>query len=74
MSEEDRKAGKIKFFNQAKGFGFIITDSYEGDLFFHVKNVAFGQQTSDLNEEAEVTFRISSNAKGPMAVDVSTTL
>ena len=32
--------GEVKFFNEKKGFGFIVTD--EGDVFFHVSQIPEG--------------------------------
>jgi CspA family cold shock protein len=56
--------GTIKFFNPAKGFGFI--EQEEGkDLFVHIS------ETSDnLNEGDEVEYDIGESRKGPCAVNV----
>ena len=58
--------GKVKFFNEAKGFGFITPDDGGKDLFVHVSAVEQGQ----LNENDSVEFEIGEGQKGPCAVKV----
>ena len=59
------KQGKIKFFNETKGFGFI-TDTEGQDCFVHV--TALNGQT--VKEGDEVTFEIKETSRGPNAVNV----
>ena len=59
--------GKVKFFNDQKGFGFIKSDSDEKELFVHVSAIASGT----LNEGDQVQFEIGEGKKGPCAVRVS---
>lgn len=59
--------GKIKFFNNAKGFGFIIPDDGERDIFFHRNDSADGVVFADGDS---VTFEIEKSPKGPKAVNV----
>lgn len=58
------KKGKVKFFNQAKGFGFI-TDENGQDVFVHVSGL---QQ--DIQENDQVTFELQEGRKGPSATRV----
>ena len=59
-------AGEVKFFNQQKGFGFLIADGRE--VFFHVTGIMPNQDQQEVKEGAEVTFRLwkqhPDNAKG----------
>ena len=57
------KTGTVKFFNQAKGFGFIKTD--EKDYFVHVSKLE-----DEITEGDEVTFEIEETHKGANAVNV----
>lgn len=60
--------GKVKWFNQEKGYGFISTEE-GGDLFVHHNSIQdAGFQT--LKEGAEVTFKIQQGAKGLEAIEV----
>ena len=58
--------GKVKFFNEAKGFGFITPDEGDKDLFVHVTAVESGQ----LHENDQVEFEVGEGQKGPCAVNV----
>jgi CspA family cold shock protein len=58
--------GKVKFFNETKGFGFITPDDGGKDLFVHISAIEQGQ----LNENDSVEFEIGEGQKGPCAVQV----
>ena len=58
--------GKVKFFNEVKGFGFITADN-EKDFFVHQTGLV-GDIT--LNEGDSVTFDVEEGDKGPKAVNV----
>lgn len=67
MSEQ--KKGRVKWFNAAKGYGFIEQDS-GADVFVHysaIKDEGF----KTLKEGQEVLFEIVDGAKGPQAVNVT---
>ena len=59
-------AGKVKWFNEEKGFGFIEPQDGGKDIFVHHT----GLQDRPLNEGDEVEFEIGEGRKGPCAVDV----
>jgi CspA family cold shock protein len=62
------QTGTVKFFNEEKGFGFIIPDDGGNDLFVHVSAVERGT----LSKDDKVTFEIGEGNKGPCAIDVKT--
>jgi cold shock protein len=63
--------GTIKFFNEAKGFGFIAPDDGGNDIFVHVSAVE-RSGLSGLNEGDQVTFEIEQDRRSgkPAAVDL----
>jgi len=66
MSE--RETGIVKWFNGAKGYGFITRDQ-GGDVFVHytaIKSEGF----RSLEENQRVEFSVEQGAKGPQAKDV----
>ena len=61
--------GKIKWFNDAKGFGFIIQDSGGEDVFVHHSSISMeGYRT--LAEGDPVQFDLVEGEKGPKAENV----
>ena len=60
--------GKVKWFNEKKGFGFIEKDG-GGDVFVHFNAIqASGFKT--LNEGQRVSFDVAEGPKGPSAENV----
>ena len=59
------KTGKVKFFNESKGFGFIKDDESGKDYFVHVSGLV-----DEIKDEDEVTFELKEGKKGLNAVDV----
>ncbi|MBM3498926.1 MAG: cold-shock protein [Armatimonadetes bacterium] len=60
--------GKVKWFNDSKGFGFIETEGSE-DVFVHFSAIQ-GEGYRTLKEGAEVEFEIVPDRKGPRAENV----
>ncbi|WP_406091574.1 cold-shock protein [Streptomyces sp. NBC_01013] len=62
-------SGTVKWFNAAKGFGFIEQDDGGADVFAHFSNIA-AEGFRELLEGQKVTFDIASGQKGPMAENI----
>ncbi len=60
--------GKVKWFNDSKGFGFIECEGSE-DVFAHFSAIE-GEGYRSLQEGAEVEFDIVSDTKGPRAENI----
>ncbi|KMJ59689.1 cold-shock protein [Bacillus sp. LL01] len=61
--------GKVKWFNNEKGFGFIEVEGGE-DVFVHFSAIT-GEGFKSLEEGEEVSFEIVEGNRGPQAANVS---
>ncbi len=62
--------GVVKWFNDEKGFGFIVPDNGSKDVFAHYKSInASGRKT--LHEGQRVSFEITDGQKGPQAENIT---
>lgn len=69
MSEGTKVRGKVKWFNDAKGFGFIEREGGP-DVFVHFSSIQ-GDGFKSLAEGQEVTFDLVDGPKGPQAQNVA---
>jgi len=60
--------GRVKWFNERKGYGFISVDDGE-DVFVHYSEIQ-GDGFRTLYEDQEVEFEITQGNKGPQAINV----
>ena len=61
--------GKVKWFSDQKGFGFITPEDGSADLFAHFQEIQ-GDGFKSLAEGQEVEFEVSSSEKGPKATKI----
>jgi len=59
------KEGTVKFFNEAKGFGFITPSDGSPDIFVHVSGLE-----DKVRENDKVTYEVQNGRKGLNAVNV----
>tara|TARA_B000000475_G_scaffold263150_1_gene249365 strand:+ start:805 stop:996 length:192 start_codon:yes stop_codon:yes gene_type:complete len=57
--------GTVKFFNQSKGFGFIVDEESKTEYFVHVTGLI-----DEINESDAVEFELQEGKKGLNAVNV----
>jgi CspA family cold shock protein len=57
--------GKVKFFNESKGFGFIVPEDGGKDIFVHANGLI-----DDIREGDNVSYEVEEGRKGLNAVDV----
>lgn len=62
--------GKVKWFNESKGFGFITRDDGEKDCFVHYSAIQ-GNGFKTLKEGDRVQFEVVQGQKGPAANNVT---
>ena len=66
---EDRQSGTVKWFNDRKGFGFIIPENGD-DVFVHYRAIR-GEGHRSLFEGQNVEFNVVESPKGLQAEDVA---
>lgn len=62
--------GKVKWFNDKKGFGFVTSNDDDKDVFVHFSALN-GEGFKSLNEGDEVEYEIVSGPKGDQAANVT---
>jgi len=64
--------GTVKFFNSAKGYGFITPEDGTKDIFVHISAVE-QSGLATLNEGQQITFEVEPDrkGKGPKAINLS---
>lgn len=63
--QKGAQSGTVKFFNDTKGYGFIIPDGTNDELFVHASDVE-----GKINKGEKVTFNMDQGDKGLKAVAV----
>lgn len=63
------QTGKIKWFNDAKGYGFVTPDDGSKDVFVHFSAIQ-GEGFKSLAEGDRIEFDVQSSDKGPKAANV----
>lgn len=66
----EKKQGKVKWFNNSKGYGFIVTNESDGDIFVHYSAIQ-GQGYKTLAEGQDVEFELVQGPKGHQAEQVN---
>ncbi|HUG61709.1 MAG TPA: cold-shock protein [Methylomirabilota bacterium] len=72
MQQEDaRQTGTVKFFNEIKGYGFIVPDTGGNDVFVHISAVQ-RSGLSALDNGIRVSFATETDkrGKGPKAIEI----
>ena len=59
------KKGTIKFFNESKGFGFVVDDETKQDYFVHISGLI-----DEVREGDEVEYELKEGRKGLNAINV----
>ena len=57
--------GTVKFFNESKGFGFVVDNESKEEYFVHVSGLI-----DEIREDDKVEFELKEGRKGMNAVDV----
>jgi len=63
------KTGTVKWFNEKKGYGFILPDDDDDDLFVHHSEIQ-SEGRAALNEGQKVEYEIGEGEKGKHAIKV----
>lgn len=66
----DRIQGRVKWFNEEKGYGFIARDDGGDDVFLHFSELR-GSGFKTIRDDQPVEFEVVQGPKGPKAADVT---
>lgn len=71
QEDELRQTGTVKFFNEIKGYGFIVPDTGGNDIFVHISAVQ-KSGLSSLDNGIRVSFSTEADkrGKGPKAIQI----
>jgi CspA family cold shock protein len=73
MDDEDISVqtlhGRVKWFDPAKGFGFIVADEHSGDILLHA-NVLRNYGQSSVADGAAITVKVQHTQRGVQAIEV----
>ena len=67
--KKKRLNGTVKWFNEAKGYGFIKREDKEKDVFVHLSAIQ-NSGLDYLKKDEELTFEIENSEKGPSAINL----
>jgi CspA family cold shock protein len=69
LQDEEMATGTVKWFNDAKGFGFIEPDGGGADVFAHFSAIAM-EGFKTLKQGSRVTFEVTEGPKGQLAQNI----
>ena len=71
MKNKIMKKGIVKFFDDSKGFGFIIAEDIEGDIFVYRNGINKNEKgLRTLKDDQQVEFEIEESERGLKAINV----
>jgi CspA family cold shock protein len=62
--------GKVKWFDEKKGYGFIVPDDGSKEIFFHFTAITSDARFKSVAEGLSVAFDVTEGKKGPQAENV----
>ena len=65
----ETQTGRVKWFDNKKGYGFITPTNGGSDLFVHMSNILM-EGFKTLSEEQSVTYQVGTSDRGPVATNV----
>ena len=70
VKTEEKKKGKVKWFDKRRGFGFIYAEDGKTELFVHYSDIQQEKGFKFLDDGQDVEYEVGSNEKGEKAINV----
>ena len=67
----ERRFGSVRYYDSKRGFGFVIPENGDKDIFFHITQFEEEPKAEDIKEGLHLGFEVIEKKKGLQAINIS---